>query len=190
MNALMYAAGLKVRIKSQPISTARAFDYVPAPFYSSLRAVPWADLSSTETTYPHLRLHQLSSPSSSSSDDDEDCLSFFFSTVASLTANLALVLINSDNSFTLAGKLQSLSENQIPPFPVVMVTKETGAELLKLSGEHLRDVEAMIELPPGQREPISLPASPPGQFSLSLSPYSSSLSYVCCIRHNTLMHTI
>lgn len=152
--------GLKVRIKSQPDSTTREYDYVPAPFCSSLRSVLWSDICTTEATYPHLRLHQL--PSSSSHSQLDDDLSFFFSTVASLTANLALVLINPDNSFNLAGKLQSLPEDQIPLFPVVIVTKETGTELMQLLKEHFRDVEAMIELPLGKRDSISTPSSPPG----------------------------
>ena len=160
---LLLYSGLKVRIKSKPDSTTREFDYAPAPFCSSLRPVTWVGLTTTETTYPHLRLHNI--PSSLSSAELEDDLSFFFSTVASVTANLALVLINSENSFNLAGKLQSLSEDQIPPFPMVMVTKETGAELMRLLAQHSRDVEAMIQLPPGYKSTISIPSSPPGYFN-------------------------
>ena len=144
-------AGLKVRIKSNPTATTREFHYISAPFCSSLRHVSWADLTSTETTYPHIRLHQLSS--------EEDSLSFFLSTAVSLTANLAVILINNDDSFSLAGKLTSLSEDQILSVPVVMVTREMGAELQRLSKENFRDVEAMIELPPGQRDGISTPSS-------------------------------
>ena len=161
-------AGLKVRLKSEPSSTARQFDYARAPFSSSLRTVPWADLTSSETTYSHLRLHQLSS--------ETDSLSFFLSTTASLTANIAVILINIDNSFSLAEKFLSLSEDQMPLVPVVMVTKETGAELLEMSKEHFRDVEAMIELPPGQRNGISSPSSPHSGLGTVCTVHCASLS--------------
>ena len=81
------------------------------------------------------------------------------STMASVTATMAIVLVNSENNFTFSKKFHS--EEQAPPVPVVMVTKETGMELLKLSRENFREVEARVELSPDKNaQPISSPSTP------------------------------
>ena len=145
----MLPPGLKIRIKSEAALSCRGFDYVAASFSTSLRSISWADLTTGETTYPHIRLHEL---------NDEDSLSFFMSTMASVTATMAVVLINSENNFTLSQKIQS--EEQSSPVPVLVVTKETGEELLKLSRENFREVEAMVELSLDKKtQPSSSPSS-------------------------------
>ena len=143
---------MKIRLKSEATSSCRGFDYVAAPFSVSLRSVSWADLTTSEATYPHIRLYELR-------PGDDESLAFFMSTMASVTATMAIVLVNSENDFTFSRKLHS--EEQGPPVPVVMVTKETGTELLKLSRENFREVEAMVELSPDKKaQSISSPSTP------------------------------
>ena len=139
-------------MKSDPTLSCREFDYVAAPFCASLRPVGWTDITTGEATYPHVRLYELTSK--------EDSLSFFMSTMASITATTAIVLVNARNDFKFSRKFRT--EEQTPSVPVVMVTKETGAELLALARENFREVEAMLELSPDQKSrqlvsPLSSP---------------------------------
>ena len=142
--------GLKVRLKSDTTSSCRCFDYVPGPFNASLHPIPWVDLTTAEATFQHIRLHEL---------NNEDSLSFFMFTMASVAATMGIILINSENNYTLSKEFQS--EEQGSQVSVVMVTKETGKELLKLARENIREIEAMVELPPGMKtEGVSTPLSP------------------------------
>lgn len=142
--------GLKVRLKSGAKSHCQCFDFVPAPFNTSLCSISWVDLTTSEATFPHICLHELS---------NEDSLSFFIFTQASVAATMGIVLINSENNYTLSKKFQS--EVQGSQVSVVMVTKETGKELLKLARDNIREIEAMVELPPGmEREAVITPSSP------------------------------
>ena len=126
-------AGLEIKLvgKSEPQSFS--FDYGWGSFNQSLRPFQQLPLALHEATYQHFRLHELT---------QEDSLSFFMSMMASIPATMAIVLINSDNSYQLSEKF--LSEEQSPPVPVLLVTQETGRELLRLVKENTREVEAKI----------------------------------------------
>lgn len=142
--------GLKVRLKTDTTFSCRCFDYVPGPFNTSLHPISWVDLTTSEATFPHIRLHEL---------NNEDSLSFFMFTMASVAATRGIVLINSENNYTLPKKFQS--EEQGSQVSVVMVTKETGNELLKLARDNIREIEVMVEVPPGmETEAVSSPLSP------------------------------
>ena len=138
--------GLKLKIKSQSSGQKLEFDYVSAPFCSSLRSVDWTDLTTAEVTYNHIRLHQLK---------EEDSLGYFMTTMASVPAAQAIVLINWDNSYLLNKK--TYPDGLVPPTSVLVVTKETGRELLRLVTENLRNVEAKFDLSPS---PVLSAASP------------------------------
>ena len=146
-----FTLGLKIRAKSQPDVQCCSFDYNFGPFKQSLRHLNWTSLTSTEATYPHIRLHQLR---------EEDSLSYFLSMMASIPATMAVILINSENSYTLSSKFYS--EEQTPPVPMLVVTKETGGKLLQLVEDNPRDMEAKIELAPGQSSQITSPGSSVG----------------------------
>ena len=189
------------------------FEYAPGPFRQEISDIDWVCLTSSETTFPHIRIHDLK---------QEDSLSFFMSTMASTPAALAVVFVNSENNFRyiheiivysipgitekqrkgnsphppkickhrysrdkkgghwmptmymyivytyilymcivytymyivytymyivytcrLAEKLQS--EEQSPPVPVLVVTKDTGRELLRLVRENPREVFVKVD---------------------------------------------
>ena len=112
----------------------QCFEYGLGPFRQAVHSQDWTSLTSTEATYPHIRLHQLR---------EEDSFSDFFSTMASIPATMAVVLINSEDSYTLTGKFHS--EEQTPPVPMLVVTKETGGKLLQLVEDHPRDVQIKID---------------------------------------------
>ena len=80
--------------------------------------------------------------------------------MASIPATMAVILINSENSYTLSSKFYS--EEQTPPVPMLVVTKETGGKLLQLVEDNPRDMEAKIELAPGQSSQITSPGSSVG----------------------------
>lgn len=127
------------------------FDYTSAPVSLSLRPVNWVDLTTSEATYPHIRLHEL---------NEDDSLSFFLSTLASIPATLLVVLINAHDGYELTKKFSS--EEQGSPVPMVVVTKKSGKELLRLVEENARSVEARVDLSPApksQAGPISLSSS-------------------------------
>ena len=146
----LLSSGLKVRPKLGP-SQQYDFDYTSAPVSLSLRPVNWVDLTTSEVTYPHIRLHELK---------EDDSLSFFLSTLASIPATWLVVLINTHDGYELSKKFRS--EEQGSPVPMVVVTKKSGKELLRLVGENARAVEARLDLSPA-------PKSQAGPFSLSSS---------------------
>ena len=68
------------------------FEYVPGPFRQEVYDIDWVPLTTLETTSAHVRIHELK---------EEDSLSFFMSAVAS-SAGLAVIFINSENTFRCA----------------------------------------------------------------------------------------
>ena len=132
------------------------FDFGWGTFKQSLRSVQRLPLTSTEATYPHIRLHQLR---------EDDSLSYFLSMMASIPATIAVILINSEDSYALTSKFHS--EEQTPPVPMLVVTKETGGKLMQIVDDNLRAVEAKVSLP----------------HSLSTPRSRSSLSGVCAYVH-------
>ena len=151
-------AGLKLKIKSDSGSQLYDFDYMSAPFSLSLRFVNWVDITNKEATYPHVRLHELS---------EEDSLSFFMSTMASIPATMAVVLINSQSGYDLGKKFNS--EEQGSPVPMVVVTKETGKELLRLVEENPRKVTVKVELSPNAKPNSSPALSSPSPLGMCIS---------------------
>ena len=125
-------AGLELHI-GKKLQSYR-FDYGWGTFnQSSVRQFQKMPLTLYETTYTHVRLHKLTR---------EDSLKFFMSMMASIPATMAVVLINFDNSYRLSEKFVSEGENAA--VPVVLVTNETGLQLMKLLEETPRDVEVTI----------------------------------------------
>ena len=66
------------------------FEYAPGPFRQEIPDIDWVCVTASETTFPHIRIHDLR---------QEDSLSFFMSTMASTPAALAIVFVNSENTF-------------------------------------------------------------------------------------------
>ena len=124
-----------MKVTDETIPHTREFDYSWAVFNQSARAMDWIGLTTSETTYRHIRLHQLKK---------DDSLSYFMATLSSIPASRGMILINSENSLLLSERLNS--EELSAPVPVLVVTRETGAELLRLVGEHPRAVEVKVEV--------------------------------------------
>ena len=124
--------GLHVRVGLS--GSEQCFEYGLGPFQQAVHSQDWTSLTSTEATYPHIRLHQLR---------EEDSLSNFLSTMASIPATMAVILVNSEDSYTLSSKFHS--EEQTPPVPMLVVTKETGKKILHLVEDHPRDVQIKID---------------------------------------------
>ena len=188
---MYHAVGLHVKVGL--IGTEQIFEYAPGPFRQEMRDIDWVSMTACETTYPHIRLHDLKK---------EDSLTFFMSTMASTPATKAIIFINSENNlrseftffynstflsctftkivflgmsygmmaYTLCRSYTCIiqhisdffshsvpfsrgsrllekfqSEEQSPPVPVLVVAKETGMELLRLVGEHPRDVHVKVD---------------------------------------------
>ena len=141
---------LHVRVTGEngsPQLTKR-FHHSWAAFNQSARAIDWVALTTSETTYSHIRLHQLKK---------DDSLSYFWATLSSIPAAHAIILVNTDNTLRLpekrvregGGRGGGGGGEQCPPVPVLVVTRETGAELLALVREHPRCVEVKVELSAG-----------------------------------------
>ena len=82
-----HAVGLHVKVGL--IGTEQIFEYAPGPFRQEMRDIDWVSMTACETTYPHIRLHDLKK---------EDSLTFFMSTMASTPAAKAIIFINSENN--------------------------------------------------------------------------------------------
>ena len=99
----------------------------------SLPDINWVSLTSSETTFPHASIHKL---------EEEDNLSYFLATLSSIPAARAMILVNPKSTCELSTKFRSSEES--PPVPLLVVTRETGAELLRLVEEHPRAVEVRV----------------------------------------------
>ena len=127
------------------------FDYGWGSFNQSLRPIQKMPLTLYEATFPHIRLHKLTK---------DDSLQFFMSMMASIPATLGVVLINFDNSYQLSEKF--LSNGESPIVPVILVTNETGSELLHFLHENPRDTEVTVHSEDYQPpEPSPLPCKFP-----------------------------
>ena len=154
--------GLKLRLTSSP-SQEITFDYISPPFSVSLRLVNWVRLSAGEAISQHIRVHQLR---------EEDSLSSFLSMLSSIPATMAVVLINYLDGFEVSERL-CVGGEQESPVPMVVVTRESGREILRLLAENKRAVEAMVEVAPGSKVNLSPSLSSPSQ--------SGTYTYVCII---------
>ena len=63
-------------------------------------------------------------------------------TLSSIPAARAIVLVNSKSTYELSMKFRASEE--CPPVPLLVVTRETGAELARLVQEHPRVVEVRV----------------------------------------------
>ena len=131
------------------------FDYGWGSFNQSLRPIQKMPLTLHETTFPHVRLHELTK---------YDSLQFFMSLMDSIPATLAVILVNFENNYQLSEGF--LSNGETLPVPVILVTNETGSELLKFLHENPRDTEVTIHSEDYQlpviKEPSPLPCKFPG----------------------------
>ena len=151
--------GLELHVGKK--SQSYRFDYGWGTFnQSSMRQFQKMPLTLYETTYVHVRLHKLTR---------EDSLKFFMSMMASIPATMAVVLINFDNSYRLSEKFVSEGENAA--VPMVLVTNETGLQLVKLLEDNPRDVEVTIHSQ-DHHQPCPVPvvpkeAAPPSTMSVT-----------------------
>ena len=129
---VMHFSGLHLKVGSPGVELY--FEYGQGPFRQMVHSIPWTDLTTAETTYPHVRFHELK---------EEDSLSYFLSMMASIPATMAVILINSEDSYRLSDKFHT--EAQSPPVPMLVVTQETGRELLRLVRENPREVKIKID---------------------------------------------
>lgn len=131
----LYYIDLWVRIKG--VKMKNPYHCVWPPFCKSRPDIDWASLTANEATFPHIRLHRLSR---------EDSLTMFLSfleQLASIPATMAIVLINSEESYDLDEKFTT--QERDVPVPVVLVKKKAGEELLKMVERHARIIDANIE---------------------------------------------
>ena len=129
------ASGLQIQVSNKKEPQPLKFDFGWGAFSQSPRAIQWMPLTPTEATYQHIRLHEL---------QEEDSLSDFLTTMASIPATMAVILINSEDSYRLSDKFHT--EDQSPPVSMLVVTQETGRELLRLVRENPREVEVKVEI--------------------------------------------
>ena len=110
-----------------------SFQFTLGGLSQSLPSINWVSLTSSETTFPHVCIHEL---------EEEDNLSYFSATLSSIPAARAMILVNPKSTYELSMKFRSSEES--PPVPLFVVTRETGAELLRLVGEYPRAVEVRV----------------------------------------------
>ena len=133
--SLPLSVELWLKIKGQKMKSP--YNCVWPAFCESHPDVNWASLTTHEVTYPHVRLYELSG---------EDSLSMFVSfleQLASIPATMAIILINTDESYDLDAKFST--HHGETPLPVVVVKRKTGKALLEKVKQYPRNVEASIE---------------------------------------------
>ena len=137
-------ADLQVRVNSEPEPQSHAFQFSLGKLHQTPPNLDWIALTTSETTFPHVRLHELK---------EEDSLSYFMATLSSIPAARAMILVNHGRNYELSEKFHT--EDQSPPVPMLVVTQETGRELLRLVQENPREVEVKVGVT-GSSSPGSL----------------------------------
>ena len=107
---------------------------VRSPFCKSCPDIDWVRLTANEATFPHIRLHRLSR---------QDSLTMLLEEVKGIPATMAIVLINSEESYDLDEKFTT--QERDVPVPVLLVKKKAGEELLRMVERYARNIEANIE---------------------------------------------
>ena len=114
---------LELRVKTaEMVTSSHKFQFSLTSRQQPLPTLNWLPLTTSETTYPHVRLFPL---------EDENGLSFFLDTLASIPATQALLVVNSTSDYELPAKFYT---RECPPLPLLIVTKETGRKVLQLMG--------------------------------------------------------
>ena len=107
------------------------------PFCETRPDIQWACLTTHEVTYPHVRLYTLTG------EDSITMFASFLEQLSSIPATMAIVLVNTEESYDLDAKFSI--GNHDSPVPVVVVKKKTGDALMNLVEKYARDLEASIE---------------------------------------------
>ena len=130
---LISFAGLQVRVKGD--ETLRTYKYVWAPVAQTTCHINWTPLTKNEVTCQHIHCHQL-----------QEAMNVHLSLndlLISCPSMVALLIINTKNNYNIEDSLPR--ESEMSPFPILIVTSETGkalSDLLDAGG-----VEAKTELP-------------------------------------------
>ena len=125
-------AGMEVKL---PTDESRYFDYAWPPFCSTPRNLKWLGLSRHQVMYEHMQLYELNHGQS---------LSFFLSTLGSMTSARALVLINVDDKYKLNERFLPATPDGGPCIPTIVVTRKTGLELLEILRLYGREVQVQV----------------------------------------------
>ena len=136
----MHHSDLHVRVRKDGGYQRHSFKFSLGSLPQSLPSIGWVDLTASETTFPHVRIHELR---------EEDSLTYFIATLSSIPAARAMILINPKSTYELSMKFRSNEES--PPVPLLLVTRETGTELLNLVGEWPRAVEVRVGMSDASR---------------------------------------
>ena len=122
---MYYFVEIWVRVDGK--KAKNSFHCVWPSFAESRPHISWFSLASHEVTYPHIRLYELT----------------FLEELSSVPANIAIILVNMEESYDLDAKFEPRKEDT--PVPIVIVKKKTGKSLLQLIEQNVRKIEASIE---------------------------------------------
>ena len=125
---------VRVKVKEGEEYERHTFQFSLGDLSQTLPSINWVTLTSSETTFPHVCIYTLK---------DEDNLSSFLAKLSSIPAAKAMILVNPKSSYKLSMKFGTPSQKTLP-IPVLVVTRETGSELLKLVEEHPQAVEMRV----------------------------------------------
>ena len=133
---LYLTAGLQVRSKGE--ETMQSFENLWLPVAQTPCPLNWTPLTKHEVTYSHIRCHWLQE-----GENVHIPLNYLLASLDSCASTMALLIINTKNSYNIEASLPP--ESEMSNFPILIVTSETGKALGSLldAGE----VEAKIELP-------------------------------------------
>ena len=124
-----------------PTEETRYFDFAWPSFCNTPRSLDWLGVAQHQVNYTHMQLYQLQKGES---------LSFFLSTLVSLTSARALVLINVYDGYKLDEKIRP--EMDGPSIPTMVVSHRTGQELVEIVRMYEREVQVRVHRGGAQRE--------------------------------------
>ena len=133
----LYIYTLDLWLKLDGKEMKKPYHCIWPPFTDSRPHIDWTSMTTYEVTYPHVRLYELSM---------EDSLSTFLSFIealSSIPATMAIILINTEESYDLDEKFNSHRGDT--PVPIVVVKRKVGLGLLQQLERYPRKVMARIQ---------------------------------------------
>lgn len=124
-SCLLTILGLKIRLQGNPLPS-KFYTYAFSPYTKLLKGTEEIVIVDTDRSHKHIRCHSLKSGDKLT----EIILSLRLKDV------VALVLINSNDTYTLAPEFTEGMEEAIASFPILILTKSDGEHLNEFIKNH------------------------------------------------------
>ena len=113
---MVFVAGLELKVKDE--EKCQSFEFEWASIQQTPQSFDWTPVIMHDATYEHVHCHQM---------QPEDDLPSLLANLDSSPGTKALLLINTENDFTIHQSL--LAKDQVSMYPVLVITSGSGKVL-------------------------------------------------------------